>query len=45
LENNFRAGDENFESLAAHLFQENGDLHFATSTNFETTRGSAVDKA
>ncbi len=45
LENNFRAGDEDFESLATHLFEENGDLHFATSTNFKTTRGASVDKA
>ncbi len=33
--NDFRAGDENFMAFAAHLLDEDGDLHFATAGDVE----------
>ena len=42
LVNHFRARDEHLEAFAAHLLDENGDLHFAARPDLEDVRRSSV---
>ena len=39
LEDDLRPGDENLEAFAAHLFDEDRDLHFAAGLDLEMAGG------
>ena len=45
VENNFGTRNENFVALPPHLFDQDGDLHFTTSTHFKDVRRVGVGYA